>query len=70
MRWDLNQSKTVSDRPRSFFMQFSRMAWLTSMKIQEAPESAFMRRLLVTLTRAVSVLCLALKPDWKGSSRL
>ena len=38
-------------------------------RMELAPESADSSRSLVTLTRAVSVLCLVLKPDWKGSRR-
>ena len=34
------------------------------------PESAARRRLFVILTKAVSVLCLEQRPDWKGSWRL
>ena len=40
------------------------------MSILSEPESQERRRSLVTLMRAVSVLCLVRKPDWSCSKRL
>ena len=39
------------------------------MRIFREPVSEDSRRSLVTLRRAVSVLCLERKPDWKSSKR-
>ena len=39
-------------------------------RVVSNPESAVRRRSFVILTKAVSVLCLERKPDWKGSWRL
>ena len=65
--------------PRVDWRQEMRMEWLTvskaalrsrRMRILREPVSEGSRRSLVTLRRAVSVLCLERKPDWKSSKRL
>ena len=53
-----------------------RMEWYTvskaaersrRMRMEMRPLSAALRRSVVILMRAVSVLCRILKPDWRGS---
>ena len=40
--------------------------WSRRMRMEREPESADRRMSFVTFKRAVSVLCLERKPDWKG----
>ena len=78
VRYDVNQQSAAPVIPmsarwsRSIVWEIVSNAALRSrrMRMVRSPESAAQRRLLVILTRAASVLCFGLKPDWKGSWRL
>ena len=78
VRYDVNQESAAPVIPmparrfRSRGCEMVSNAALRSrrMRMVSNPESAARRRLLVILTRAVSVLCFGRKPDWKGSWRL
>lgn len=72
----MNQERAVSVMPRKCWRRERRMEWLMvsnaalrsrRMRMVRKPESAERSISFVTFSRAVSVLCLERKPDWKGS---
>lgn len=75
-RYDLNHSWAVPVMPRSLSRRSRRILLHTVSKAAERsqkinrvrlPESAAKKTSLMTLTRAVSVLCLSRNPDYIGS---
>ncbi len=79
VKQDSNHSKAESQIPTSVFNLFKRMPWSTvsnaalksnSTKTAQFLESTNNNKSFTTLNKADSVLCLDLKPDWKGSNIL
>ena len=72
----MNQERAVPVIPREYWRREMRIEWLMvskaalrsrRMRMVRRPESAERGRSFVIFSRAVSVLCLERKPDWKGS---
>ena len=72
----MNQVRAVPVMPSEEWRRKMRMEWsivpkavLRSrrLRMEREPESAERRMSFVIFKRAVSVLCLEQKPDWKGS---
>ena len=75
-RLEINKMRAVPVLPSEDWRREMRMEWLIvskaalrsrRMRMEREPESTKRRMSFVTFKRAVSVLCLERKPDWKGS---